>query len=87
MSKVPPHVVSRGQLVCPWVSRPIPPTSSLSCSMLKVSAVSADMACLVMPLRVLDTYVVYSGVLEATEASSRVWHAQVSADVTAQSQP
>ena len=79
MSKVLTHVLSGGRLVCSWVSRPVPLTSSLSHSMLKIPAVSVDMACLVTPLNVLDADVVYSRIWAATEVSSRVWHALVSA--------
>ena len=79
MSKVPTHLMSGRWPVCPWVSRPVPPTSSLSHGMLKIRAVSVDMACLVTPLNVLDANVVYSSTWAATEVSSRVWHALVSA--------
>ena len=59
------------------MSQPVPLTSSQSYSMLKIHAVSVDMACLVTPLNVLDAYVVYSSIWAATEVSSRVWHAPV----------
>lgn len=87
MSKVPTHVVSGGRLVCPWESRPVPPTSGLSHGSLNVCAVSVDMACLTIPSNVLDMYVVYMSVWAATEASSRVWHALVSVDVMDEVQP